>query len=119
MEKNDSMNRFLSGEVGAASTKFIHNVMKVLQIESKKHTIDQFVSALKECLNDDRICFLQITLIHHKVLLGKEFYYLQGFDSSFFLFIRPLFYQERFLFQKRSAIYGKSFSLAEDTDLVY
>lgn len=85
MEKNDSMNRFLSGEVAAASTEFIHNAMKALQNESKENTVDQFVSALKECLNDGRVCFLQITLIHHKVLLGKEFYHLQGFDSSFYL----------------------------------
>lgn len=85
MEMNKAMNMFVKNEVASASAKWIYQAMSVLQIENKAKTISHFLNELEEGILDERVCYLQITLLRYKTLQKKPFYQIQTFGPAFYL----------------------------------
>lgn len=85
MEMNDAMKIFVRNEVALASAKWIHQAMTVFQTENKEETIRCFLEELEEGISDERVCYLQITLLRHRTLQKRPFYQIQTFGSEFYL----------------------------------
>lgn len=85
MEMSKAMKLFLNNEVASASAKWIFQAMSVLQTENKEKTVKAFLKELEEGIGDERVCYIQITLLRYRTLQKRPFYQLQTFGPEFYL----------------------------------
>lgn len=85
MEMSNAIKRFVKNEVASASAKWIYQAMSVLQTDSKEKTVKNFLTELAEEISDEKVCYLQITLMKYRILQKRPFYRIQTFGPEFYL----------------------------------
>lgn len=85
MEMNKAMKMFVKNEVASASARWIYQAMSVLQAENKEKTIKDFLDELEEGISDERVCYLQITLLRYRTSQKRPFYQIRTFGPEFYL----------------------------------
>lgn len=85
MEMNRAMRLFMKNEVASESAKWIFQAMAVLQAENKNKTVKHFLDELEKEILDVRACYIQISLLRHRILQKRPFYQLQTFSPDFYL----------------------------------
>ena len=74
MEMSRTMRLFIKNEVASESAKWIYKAMTVLQAENKNKTVKHFLYELEEEILDVRACYIQISLLRHRILQASNFW---------------------------------------------
>ena len=94
MKKSEVLEHFLEHEVRAASCDFVAGAMSRMRKETKKETVQDFVSdfgiLFEECgeqenRNGTQIRYIQLSLVRSKALTGDPFYILEAFGPEYYL----------------------------------